>query len=147
MAGSRIKGITVEIGGDVTGLEKALKSVNTTIKQTQSQLKDVERLLKIDPSNTELLAQKQEKLKDAVSATKEKLDALVRELPWLGARRGKGFMQGLVVTGRPVGEVVQAALGKGLLIISAGSDVLRLVPPLIITEKEIDRLCDILRTL
>ena len=54
-------------------------------------------------------------------------------------------MQGLVVTGRPVGEVVQAALGKGLLIISAGSDVLRLVPPLIITEKEIDRLCDILR--
>ena len=76
MAGSRIKGITVEIGGDVTGLEKALKSVNTTIKQTQSQLKDVERLLKIDPSNTELLAQKQEKLKDAVTATKEKLDAL-----------------------------------------------------------------------
>ena len=75
MAGSRIKGITVEIGGDVTGLEKALKSVNTTIKQTQSQLKDVERLLKIDPSNTELLAQKQEKLKDAVTATKEKLDA------------------------------------------------------------------------
>ena len=43
MAGSRIKGITVEIGGDTTGLEKALKSVNTTIKSTQTQLKDVER--------------------------------------------------------------------------------------------------------
>lgn len=92
-----------------------------------------------------------EKIVEHVAQTapylEEKLDALVRELPWLGARRGKGFMQGLVVTGRPVGEVVQAALGKGLLIISAGSDVLRLVPPLIITEKEIDRLCDILRTL
>ena len=45
MAG-RIKGITVEIGGDTTGLEKALKSVNTTIRNTQSQLKDVNRLLK-----------------------------------------------------------------------------------------------------
>ena len=49
MAG-RIKGITVEIGGDTTGLEKALKNVNSTIKNTQSQLKDVNRLLKLDPS-------------------------------------------------------------------------------------------------
>ena len=73
---NRIKGITVEIGGDTTGLEKALKSVNSTIKTTQSQLKDVERLLKLDPSNTELLAQKQRLLKDAIGATKEKLDAL-----------------------------------------------------------------------
>ncbi len=48
MAG-RIKGITVEIGGDTTGLEKALKNVNSTIKNTQSQLKDVNRLLKLDP--------------------------------------------------------------------------------------------------
>ncbi len=76
MAASRIKGITVEIGGDVTGLEKALKSVNSTIKTTQSELKDIERLLKLDPSNTELLSQKQEKLKEAISATKEKLDTL-----------------------------------------------------------------------
>ena len=49
---SRIKGITVEIGGDTTGLDKALKSVNTTIKNTQSSLKDVNKLLKLDPSNT-----------------------------------------------------------------------------------------------
>ena len=76
MAGNRIKGITVEIGGDVTGLEKALKSVNSTIRNTQSQLKDVERLLKLDPSHTELLNQKQTLLKDAISATKEKLEAL-----------------------------------------------------------------------
>ena len=73
---SRIAGITVEIGGDVTGLDKALKTVNSTIKNTQSQLKDVERLLKLDPSHTELLSQKQALLKDAVGATKEKLDAL-----------------------------------------------------------------------
>lgn len=75
MAG-RIKGITVEIGGDTTGLEKALKNVNSTIKNTQSQLKDVNRLLKLDPSNTELLSQKQRALKDAIGATKEKLDSL-----------------------------------------------------------------------
>ena len=75
MAG-RIKGITVEIGGDTTGLEKALKQVNSTIKTTQSELKDVERLLKLDPSNTQLLAQKQKDLKDAIGATSEKLNTL-----------------------------------------------------------------------
>ena len=73
---SRIKGITVEIGGDTTGLDKALKSVNTTIKNTQSSLKDVNKLLKLDPSNTELLSQKQKLLKEAIGATKEKLDSL-----------------------------------------------------------------------
>ncbi|MFR3785910.1 MAG: phage tail tape measure protein [Agathobaculum desmolans] len=73
---SRIKGITVEIGGDTTGLDKALKSVNTTIKNTQSSLKDVNKLLKLDSSNTELLSQKQKLLKDAIGATKEKLDSL-----------------------------------------------------------------------
>lgn len=73
---NRIKGITVEIGGDTTGLDKALKSVNTSIKSTQSALKDVNRLLKLDPSNTELLSQKQRLLKDAIATTKEKLDSL-----------------------------------------------------------------------
>lgn len=73
---SRIKGITVEIGGDTTGLDKALKSVNSSIKTTQSSLKDVNKLLKLDPANTELLTQKQKLLKDAVTSTKEKLDAL-----------------------------------------------------------------------
>ena len=53
---SRIAGITVEIGGNVGPLNKALESVNKTIKTTQSQLKDVERLLKLDPSNTELFS-------------------------------------------------------------------------------------------
>ena len=73
---NRIKGITVEIGGDTTGLDKALKSVKTSIRSTQSALKDVNRLLKLDPSNTELLSQKQRLLKDAIAATKEKLDSL-----------------------------------------------------------------------
>ena len=72
MAASRIKGITVEIGGDTTKLQTALKGVNAEIKNTQSQLKDVENLLKLDPGNTELLAQKQKLLSDAVSETKDK---------------------------------------------------------------------------
>lgn len=73
---SRIKGITVEIGGDTTGLEKALKSVNSTIRSTQSSLRDVNRLLKLDPKNTTLLTQKQKMLKSAIGATKEKLESL-----------------------------------------------------------------------
>lgn len=73
---NRIKGITVEIGGDTTGLDKALKGVNSEIKNTQSQLKDVERLLKLDPNNTELLSQKQRLLGESIKGTKEKLDTL-----------------------------------------------------------------------
>lgn len=72
----RIKGITVVIGGDTTGLSKALSGVNKEISSTQKQLKDVERLLKLDPGNTELLAQKQRLLNDAVDQTKTKLNAL-----------------------------------------------------------------------
>ena len=63
----------------------------------------------------------------------EKLDALVDKCPIVAARRGKGFMQGLVIEGTTVGSVVTKALANGLLVISAGSDVLRLVPPLVIT--------------
>ena len=62
LAASRIKGITIEIGGDTTKLQTALKGVNSEIKNTQAQLKDVEKLLKLDPGNTELLAQKQQLL-------------------------------------------------------------------------------------
>ena len=73
---SRIKGITVEIGGDTTKLTDALKDVNKEISSTQAQLRDVEKLLKLDPSNTELLSQKQRLLTEAVEATGEKLEAL-----------------------------------------------------------------------
>ena len=75
MAG-RIQGITVEIGGDTTKLQTALKGVNTEIRNTQSQLRDVDKLLKLDPGNTELLAQKHRLLGDAVKGTKEKLETL-----------------------------------------------------------------------
>ena len=73
---NRIKGITVEIGGDTTGLDKALKGVQSTLRTTQTSLRDVNKLLKLDPSNTELLSQKQRLLKDAIGATKDKLETL-----------------------------------------------------------------------
>ena len=73
---SRIQGITVEIGGDTTKLDKALAGTNKEISQTQKALKDVERLLKMDPGNTELLAQRQRLLAQSVEATSDKLDTL-----------------------------------------------------------------------
>lgn len=72
----RLKGITLEIGGDTQNLSKSLKNVNDTIKSTQTQLKDVQKLLKLDPTNTELLRQKQQLFRDAVAESKEKLEAL-----------------------------------------------------------------------
>jgi hypothetical protein len=72
----RIKGITIEIGGDTTGLSKALSGVNKEIKDTQTQLKDVNRLLKMDPGNTELLRQKYDLLNKSIDSTEKKLDTL-----------------------------------------------------------------------
>lgn len=76
MGTDRVKGIVVEIGGDTTGLSAALGNVNKNINATAKELRDVERLLKLDPKNTELLAQKQKLLANNVSETKTKLDAL-----------------------------------------------------------------------
>ena len=73
---NRVRGISVELSADTTKLQTALKGVNTQIRSTQSQLKDVEKLLKLDPTNTELLSQKQKLLKQAVGETKDKLDTL-----------------------------------------------------------------------
>ena len=75
---NRIKGITIQIGGDTTKLDKALAGTNKELSETQKQLKDVERLLKLDPGNTELLAQKQRLLAQSVEATSQKLDTLRR---------------------------------------------------------------------
>ena len=72
----------------------------------------------------------------------EKLDALVDKYPIVAARRGKGFMQGLVIREVTVGSIVTKALQNGLLVISAGSDVLRLVPPLVITKENIDEMIE-----
>ena len=74
MAGGRdLKGITVSIGGDTTKLQSALAGVNKEVKNTQAQLKDVEKLLKLDPSNTELVRQKQKLLADAIKETRKSL--------------------------------------------------------------------------
>ena len=70
----------------------------------------------------------------------QQLDTLVDRYDFLSVRRGRGFMQGLVVTGRPVGEIIGNALKNGLVVISAGSDVIRLVPPLIIEKEDIDEM-------
>lgn len=75
MAG-RIAGITIEIGGDTTDLQKSLKSVDSQLKKTQSNLKDIDKLLKLDPNNTELLRQKQQELEKAIGLTKTRLDEL-----------------------------------------------------------------------
>ena len=76
MANNKIKGLTVEIGGDTTNLGKALESVNKKSGDLSSELGEINRLLKFDPGNTELLAQKQKVLADAVTNTSEKLKTL-----------------------------------------------------------------------
>ena len=75
MAGT-IKGITIDIGGNTAPLNKALEGVNKTSRDLQAELKQVERLLKLDPTNTELLSQKQKLLAESVDNTKQKLDTL-----------------------------------------------------------------------
>ena len=96
MASTKVRGITIELGADTTGLSKALKSVNSEISATQKQLKDVERLLKLDPKNTELLEQKQRLLGERIGETKTKLDALKEAQKQVGEeleKTGKGQEQ------------------------------------------------------
>lgn len=73
---NNIKGITIEIDGKTEKLQKALSSVNRAVKTTKDELKEVEKGLKLDPKNTELLAQKQQLLTKAVGETKDRLDVL-----------------------------------------------------------------------
>jgi DNA-binding transcriptional MerR regulator len=80
MAGNRIKGITIEIGGNTTKLTDSLKNVDKSLKDTQTKLKDVNKLLKLDPSNVELLRQKQDLLKQAVADTKTRQEELKKAL-------------------------------------------------------------------
>lgn len=81
-----------------------------------------------------------EHVRELTPYLEEKLDEIVEKYDCITARRGKGFMQGLVVTGRPVGDIVKKAIENGLLVISAGSDVLRMVPPLVLTREHIDEM-------
>lgn len=90
MAGNRIKGITIEIGGDTKQLQDSLKKVNSTLKDTQSALKDVDGLLKMDPGNTDLLKQKQEYLNTAIEETKKKLEQEKQALEQMKANNSTG---------------------------------------------------------
>lgn len=88
--GRRIQGITIEIGGDTTKLEKALKDVNKTISGTEKSLKDVNNLLKLNPGNVELLTQKQGYLTSAIDATQKKLEKEKTALEQLKANSTTG---------------------------------------------------------
>lgn len=76
MAGAKIRGITIELGADASGIQKALKGIDSQLKTTQNNLKDVNKLLKLDPKNTELLTQKQKNLESAISLTKDRIGEL-----------------------------------------------------------------------
>ena len=96
MASTKVRGITIELGADTSGLSKALKSINQEIGSTQKQLKDVEKLLKLDPHNTELMEQKQRLLADRIGETKTKLEALKEAQKQVGdelKRTGEGQEQ------------------------------------------------------
>lgn len=84
----KIRGVTVEIGGDTSGLQKSLKEVNSVINSTAKQLKDVNNLLKLDPGNTELLKQKQKLLADEISAVKQKIEEEKAALEQMNAESG-----------------------------------------------------------
>ena len=79
-------------------------------------------------------------VQDIAPYLEQKLDELVGKYDCLSLRRGKGLMQGVVVTGRPVGEIVKKALEQRLIVLSAGSDVLRFVPPLVIEKEDVDEM-------
>ena len=76
MASKNIKGITIEIGGNTTKLQNALKDVDSVVYKTNTELKSLNQALKLDPKNTELLAQKQDVLKKNIAATTERLNTL-----------------------------------------------------------------------
>ena len=80
-----IKGITIKIGGDTTELSKALKDVNSVIAKSNSELKSLNQALKLDPKNTELLAQKQEVLQNSIKATTERLNTLKEAQKQMGS--------------------------------------------------------------
>lgn len=90
MAKSRIKGITIKIGGDTTGLDKALKETNKKSRELESELKAVDKALKLDPNNVTLVKQKQDLLKDSIKETKAKLDVLKEAQSQVTAQYKKG---------------------------------------------------------
>ncbi|MEE0837664.1 MAG: hypothetical protein ACLUNP_09285 [Ruminococcus sp.] len=90
MAKSSIKGITIKIGGDTTGLDKALKETNKKSRELENELKAVDKALKLDPNNVTLVKQKQDLLKDSIKETKSKLDVLKEAQSQVTAQYKKG---------------------------------------------------------
>lgn len=90
MAKSSIKGITIKIGGDTTGLDKALKETNKKSRELESELKAVDKALKLNPNNVTLVKQKQDLLKDSIKETKSKLDVLKEAQSQVTAQYKKG---------------------------------------------------------
>ena len=81
-----------------------------------------------------------EHVKEVGAYLEQKLDELVRKYDFIAERRGRGLMQGLEIQGRPVSDIVLKSLEEGLIVITAGTNVLRLVPPLIITQSHVDEM-------
>ena len=90
MANTKVRGITIELGADTSGIQSALRSVNSAISSTSKELKDVEKLLKFDPTNTELLAQKQNALQKIISETKDKMSTLNKAMEELNKQMEDG---------------------------------------------------------
>lgn len=112
----RIKGITLEIGGDTTKLSSALSGVNKDIRETKSQLKDVERLLKLDPTNVDLLRQREKLLTDEIGSTKDKLEQLKQAQQTMDAsgvdRNSAQYMalqREIIATEQELGNLAQAS--------------------------------------
>ena len=144
MATKNIAGITAKLGLDVTGVTSALKQIETKSKAIAKEMAEVDKSLKFNPESVVLAAQKQElqilsHVNEVAPYLAEKLDALVKKYDFLTAHRGMGLMRGLVCT-LPVGQVASKALENGLIVITAGSDVLRFVPPLVITKDDVDEM-------
>lgn len=90
MANTKVRGITIELGADTSGIQSALRNVNSAISSTSKELKDVEKLLKFDPTNTELLAQKQSALQKIIGETKDKMSTLNKAMEELNKQMEDG---------------------------------------------------------
>ena len=124
---NNIKGITIKIDGDTTPLAKSLDKVDAKLKSTKSELKDVERLLKFDPGNTQLLAQKQELLAQVVEQTRERLQMLNTAMEQNGeklpAEKYRALEREIIATENQLKYYEEAAEGAGDASEELGDDV------------------------
>ena len=105
--GGKIRGITIEIGGDTSKLQNSLKQVDSALSNTQYALKDINKLLKLNPGNTELLSQKQENLNKAIKETEERLKVLRDAMKELNEEHGYGATEEQRALAREIIETEQ----------------------------------------